>query len=350
MPDPIPTSRQALTEALALSAEILRNIELSELPLTNIALKVARLARLLNEFDVQKVMQYEASGYPTAPDGLAPDIWALVIAAGRVFKEPVPHTKEVKEYAYTLSISQMEEEIRIAGASLAAARDPDVAISSANPSQYIWSPTGNVHERNTIRQSIDKATNRLASRRNLLYEYAMRKHYELKFSGIADDVFGRIRDRVDTTIGRMIPDAVQRLSAVYENLRSDNPEDWSNAVHSCRRILQDLADAVFPPRDEERTVNVDGKTQHIKLGKEHYINRIMAFLQDSSDSKRFEELVGSHLAFLGNRIDSVFHAAQKGSHATIVRREEADRYVVYTYLLVGDILSLSEAPGKPAIS
>jgi hypothetical protein len=148
----------------------------------------------------------------------------------------------------------------------------------------------------------------------------------------------------------MIPDAVQRLSAAYENLRSDNPEDWSNAVHSCRRILQDLADAVFPPRDEERTVNVDGKTQSIKLGKEHYINRIMAFVQDSSDSKRFEELVGSHLAFLGNRIDSVFHAAQKGSHGTIVRREEADRYVVYTYLLVGDILSLREAPGKPTIS
>jgi hypothetical protein len=35
-----PPSHPALTEALQLSAEILKNIELSELPLTNIALKV----------------------------------------------------------------------------------------------------------------------------------------------------------------------------------------------------------------------------------------------------------------------------------------------------------------------
>lgn len=349
MPDPVPPSRQALTEALVLSTEILRNIELSEFPLSNIALKVARLARLLNEFDVQQIMQYEAGSYPTTPTGVTPETWRLAVAAGRKYEESASGTKELKEYVYTQSISQLEEEIRLGEASLTAARDRDVSISSANPNQYVMTPVGNFLERGGIRNSIDTATKRLASRRALLYQYTMRKHYELKFSDIADDVFGRIRERVDATIGRMIPDAVKRLSAAYENLRSQNPEDWSNAVHSCRRILQDLADAVFPPRDEERTVNVDGKTQRIKLGKEHYINRIMAFVQDSSSSKRFEELVGSHLAFLGNRIASVFHAAQKGSHTTIVGREEADRYVVYTYLLVGDILSLHEAAGKPTI-
>jgi len=34
-------------------------------------------------------------------------------------------------------------------------------------------------------------------------------------------------------------------------------------------------------------------------------------------------------------------AAQKGSHADIVTKEEADRYVVFTYLIVGDVLSLT---------
>ena len=66
----------------------------------------------------------------------------------------------------------------------------------------------------------------------------------------------------------------------------------------------------------------------------------MAFVSDSSTSSRFQDLVGSHLSFLGDRLDSVFLASQKGSHSTIVSREEADRYVVYTYLLLGDILSL----------
>jgi hypothetical protein len=44
--------------------------------------------------------------------------------------------------------------------------------------------------------------------------------------------------------------------------------------------------------------------------------------------------------FLGDRLDAVFKAAQKGSHADIVTREEADRYVVYTYMIVGDLMSL----------
>lgn len=345
MPDSIPPSPQALAEALALSGEILRDVELSELPLANIALKASRLARLLNQFDVQKIMGFEAAGYPTTPTGVPPDTWRLAVAAGRKSEILDPTTKEAKEYIYTEAISELEDWLRIAEASLAAARDPDVAVSSANPAQFVWSPTGNFMERNTLRESIAQASKRLASRKTLIYRYALRKHYELKFSGIAEDVFGRIRERVDAAIGRTTPDAIQRLSAVYENLRSEKPEDWSNAVHGCRRILQDLADAVFPARDEERIVKVDGKAKRIKLGNDHYINRIIAFTREASASRRFQEIVGSHLAFLGDRLDSVFHAAQKGSHGTIVTREEADRYVVYTYLLVGDILSLREPLG-----
>ena len=161
----------------------------------------------------------------------------------------------------------------------------------------------------------------------------------MKFSGIADDVFSRIRERVDSAISKTVPSAVQKIAAVYDNLRSENPEDWSNAVHSCRRILNDLADAVFPPQ-EDRIVSGNGGSKTIKLGKENYINRIIAFVENHSDSERFHDIVGSHLHFLGNRLDSVFKAAQKGSHDTIITQEEADRYVVYTYLLVGDVLSL----------
>lgn len=102
----------------------------------------------------------------------------------------------------------------------------------------------------------------------------------------------------------------------------------------------DLADAVFLPTDDERVVTVDGKERRIKLGKDNYINRIMTFVSDSSSSKRFHDIVGSHLSFLGDRLDSIVRAAHKGSHDTIVTKEEADRYLVYTYLVVGDVLGL----------
>lgn len=342
MSEAISPTRKALEEALHLSEEVLRNVEMGELQLTQCALKASRLARLLNKFDFQKIFEYEAGGYPIEAGSLSPESWRLAVAAGRRFVIQDATTKANSEYAYTQSIAQLEEELRVGEASLAAARDPDVAISSANPDQYVWSPVGNFLERNTIRQSISQASQRLASRRTLIYHYAHSKHYELKFSGVADDVFSRVRDRVDNTIGRLVPDAVQRFAATHDNLRSDNPEDWSNAAHSCRRILMDLADAIFPATDEERVVKADGKQIHVKLGKEHFINRIIAFVQDRSGSQRFREIVGSHLAFLGDRLDSVVKGTQKGSHGTIVTREEADRYVVYTYLVVGDVLTLLE--------
>ncbi|MDO9041996.1 MAG: hypothetical protein Q7U64_06595 [Desulfocapsaceae bacterium] len=338
MTELVPPSKQALREALALSEDILKNIELSEMPLANISLKTSRLARLLNDFDSQKIMEFEASGYPSTPTGVPPDIYRLAVIAGRESQQKNEKSGEINNYIYTTSIEELEQEVKSTDAALAAARDPDVSVSSANPYQTVWNPVGNKFERDTIRSNAARAQRRLSSRRSFIYSYTLRRHHELRFSGIADDIFSRIREKVDSAIGDQVPDAVQKLAAVYENLQSENPEDWANAVHSCRRILQDLADALYPPR-EDINKDVNGNRRVIKLGPDNYINRLIAFLEERTDSKRFEEIVGSHLGFIGDRLDSVFQAAQKGSHS-VVSKEEADRYVVYTYLVIGDILSM----------
>ena len=339
MSDNIKPSKVALQEAFTLSEEILRNIELNELPLANIALKTSRLARLLNDFTYQKIMEYEASGYQSTPSGVPPEIYQLAVIAGREYQTKDIKSGEIKNYIYTTSIEELEQEVKSLEVALAAARDPDISVSSANPNQRVWNPIGNKFERDTIRTSAARAQRQLSSRRSFIYSYVLRRHYELKFSGIADDIFSRIRNKVDSVIGQYVPDAIQKLSAIYENLKSENPEDWSNAVHSCRRLLQDLADAIYPPR-EDIIKEINGSKKTIKLGRNNYINRLMAFIEEHSTSDRFNEIVGSHLKYIGERLDSVFKAAQKGSHAKIMTKDEADRYVVYTYLVVGDILSL----------
>lgn len=341
----LPTKR-ALAEALQLSSEILRNIELSEVPLENIALKTGRLARLLNDFEIQEIIRYEVGGYPVSINGLHPDIYKLAVTAGREYEKletkpktsTEPATTITKKYVYTMPVNQMESDIWLGEASLVAAKDSDISLSSSNPNQHVGFGVqfGNAAERNKIRSSIADASKRLSACRCFIYHYVLKKHFELQFSGIADDVFTRIRLRVDSSIGNLLPDSVKKFNAVYDNLQSENSEDWSNAVHSCRRILQDLADVIFPAIDESRVKA--GKK--INLGKDSYINRIMCFVEDSSNSERFQHLVGSHLEFLGERLDSIFKASQKGSHANILAREEADRYVAYTYLVVGDILTL----------
>lgn len=292
----IPVTAQVLGEAEDLSGDIIKDIELSRVPLSAAGLKALRLARILNDSHVERTLMRQS--------------------AGGVSTEPT----EKLENAIAKGRAVLHSALEL-------------------PGHY---------EGKWALKDMDDATKELASRRTLIYDYAIRKHYEIRFSGLAEDVFGRIRSRIDSSIGSAVPDAVRKLTAVHDNLASDNPEDWANAAHSCRRVLQDLADAVFPPRKEPRTKTVNGKQKEIKLGAEQYINRLIAYIEDSSDSGRFREIVGSHLSYMGDRLDALFKAAQKGSHSTVTK-EEADRCVVYTYLLVGDILSLgSTAPDTGA--
>ena len=167
----------------------------------------------------------------------------------------------------------MEAQIRVVEAALSAAKDPDVSVSSANPNQIVWNPMGNTIERNKIHESHLLAVKRLSARTAYLYGYASETFYRLRLSGIADDVFTRNRNRADGLIAALAPDSVQKFVAVHDNLASDNPEDWANAVHSCRRILQDIADIVFPETEPQER---GGKK--IKLGPDNYINRLVSFV------------------------------------------------------------------------
>lgn len=332
----------ALKEALNISEETLQNLELGNIALTRIALRASRLARLMNDFDHQKIFEYEAGGYPSTPDGVTPEIWALAIKAKRIIQEK-DNNGGTKEYAILESIEALETQVESAKMCIEAARDANISVSSANPSQFVnvW---GNSFERKRLQNELQEAVRKLGARRSFVYAYISQKNIELKYSTIVSDAFSRIREFVDPLIGKLVPSSVQIFTAIYENLLSENPEDWSNAVHGCRRVLQDLADVLFPARDEPIVKDINGKERTIQLGPGNYINRLVCYASDRGSSETTIAIIGSHLSFLGDRLDAIFHAAQKGSHSVIPSREEADRYVVYTYMIVGDLLRLIEEP------
>ena len=342
----IPPNPKALQDALSLSEEILADIELNRVPLSSVALKTSRLARLFNDFDMQKVMAYEASGYPANQGVMTPESWRLSGITNRRYIANDISTGEKKEYAYLDSIEHLEQQLDLTKAGVDAATDPDISLTSANPNQFLSAPTGNTYERQSLRNQASQLSQRLASRRAFIHQYASKVYYELKFSGVASEIFSRIRNRVDGSISSLIPDSTRRFSAVYENLESENPENWSNAVHSCRRIIEDLANAVFPPQDKNRVLQINGRKKSISLGAGNYINRIMCFVDDNSDLETTSAIIGSHLSYLGDRLDALVSGAQKGTHSDITSMEEADRIVVHTYLLVGDILSIKKANGN----
>ena len=308
-------------EALVLSREILKNFELSEISLSNIALKTAGLARLLDDFEYEKAFQLEVSGYPFS-NGIPPDVFKIARLANRTSTN-----SQGQETAYTYSISQIETRKKITEERLKKISDPDLS-----PSNSIFDLPSDT---DILCREIIEQDNKLSIRKVFIYDYVKRKNIELEFGGNLYDVFLSNLELVKIRIVQVVPDGVKKLNSIIENLKSSSEEDWSNAVHSCRRLLESVADVVFPPQRENLKIN--GKI--IKLGKEQYINRLIAFVEKNKSSSTYSKVVGSQLTFLGDRLDAISKATQKGSHHILKTKIEAEKYFIYTSLILSDILS-----------
>lgn len=326
-----------IIECTELASEILKNFELSELPISNILLKCLRLCRLLNDQEGIKLFTYENSGYPSTPNGMPPESWRVADLAGRRYKikEETKGKTSINEYARTELLSDLEITIEAQKIRLSAAKDPDVSISSSNPNQYVFNPKGNTVERNDIVKNIKDTQNLLQKVKGRLYNYILAIYNKLTYGNIVEDTFTKSRLIVNDKLSTICPKAIEKFVAVYDNMDSDNPENWANAVHSCRRILLDLADALYPPKDEPIVIN--GKP--IKVGQDQYINRLVQFVSSKSTSETYSRIVGSNLSSIGERIDAIYNATNKGTHVEVTK-DEASRYIVHTYLLISDIISL----------
>lgn len=328
-----------IKECTELASDILKNFELSELPMSNIVLKCLRLCRLMDDEDGILLFTYESTGYPSTPDGMPSDSWRIAQLAGRRYKQKVTVDDKTvtKEYAKTQLLPDLEEAIVAQKIRLSAATDPNVSISSANPYQHIHAPEGNVRERNNIVTSIRDNQNLIQIVKGNLYNYVLSIYNKLMYGNIVEDTFTKSRLAVNDKLAVICPKAIGKFVTVYSNMDSDNPEDWANAVHSCRRVLLDLADALYPPRDEP--IICGGK--QIKVGQEQYINRLIQFVLSKNGSKTYSQIVGADLASIGERLDAIYNATNKGTHSD-VSKEEAARYIVHTYLLISDIIALIE--------
>jgi hypothetical protein len=128
----------------------------------------------------------------------------------------------------------------------------------------------------------------------------------------------------------LVPDALPKLSAAFENATSANPEDWASAAATCRRLLKAAADALRPPGPP-----VDDHA----MDEDHYINRLVAWLRDQEFSETSRKFIEADLQYLDNRLRAAAKAGHKGAHDEVTR-VEASRYITGTYLVLGDILRL----------
>ena len=308
-------------EALHLADELLRNIELREISAPDVALKASRLARLLGDADALGWLRYEVAGYPTPLDGPSE-------AASRRSNRHAPDNK-----IYTGSVGALQAEADAATAQLG----PAPAGSGGQWEGAVENDRRN--ERATLRIIVSNRRETVDRVVGAIHAYVSEKYQELRFGSAVESAFEVVRVRVDADIGGLIPDALPMLAAAFENAASDNPEHWANAAGTCRRLLREAADVLRPPGDPIP----GGPKGEIQMGPDNYINRLVAWINEQATSAKTAAMIQRDLEFLGARLDAADGAGQKGAHASVTR-EEASRYITGTYLVLGDILGLRDAP------
>ncbi|MEB3192530.1 MAG: hypothetical protein VKL42_19470 [Snowella sp.] len=199
------------------------------------------------------------------------------------------------------------------------------------------SSESNLSQKKKEIRKLEKNKAEISKIKSEVYKYTLEAFYKLSFSDVSQGIFDRTKSIVDGKISQRFPNQKEKFQSVYDNINSENPENWSHAVTACRKILQALADELYPPQKGQ---TIKSNEKEIKIGQDNYINRLTLYIEGRKQSDTYEKIIGTHLDYIGDRIDSVYKATNKAAHTTIKSKQEAERYIIYTYLLIGDILSL----------
>ena len=171
-------------EALALSEELLADLELSRLPLANCFMKGCRLSRLIGDFEMLKIFRWEIEGYPTTSKGFSGDVWDAAVKANRHYQEKDKKTDVVKDYCYSESIEALETMKSSAETRLKLTELKSVSVSSANPNQYVSAPVAHQPERNSAQKAINRQPRKFLN--------VVRFFIAMSWQGIASCVFHRL--------------------------------------------------------------------------------------------------------------------------------------------------------------
>ena len=313
------TSRR--DEALRVAEELLADLELHRLAPPDAARKTSRLARLLDDADAMDWLRHEVSGYslPLNQDA--------VRAAERSNRQ-APAAEDGSSLWYAADLATLSADAEGARTELSSTH------TGTSHSEWAVVVERQKAERNLVLRQLISARSGLIERiLGSFYEYAGARYQELRFGTAVESAFEVVRQQVDSAIAELVPNALPKLSAAFENTTSDNPEDWASAAATCRRLLKAAADTLRPSGPEKGGRSMDD---------DRYINRLVDWIDTQAVSATASDLISADLSYLGHRLDAVLDAGHKGAHAE-VSRFDASRFVTGTYLLLGDILRLRES-------
>lgn len=323
-PDDATLSRRA--EARATARELLELLEGGS-PVEACLMKALRLARLLRDSDAQGWLQLEAAGYSEGFRISSLGSCERYARMGRITADNRYFLPSMAEYE---AIAKGEE------LGLTSSDIPGVLPSAANyivagATQQVLSGIETTRRARLSRYQHNRKV--LSALRAAVHAYATDSLIALEFSDAALSIMDAVRAEVDVFVRANCPRAAEKLVSMNDRLQDGDTEALTGALTSCRRLLETVADAVFPARSEP-IVDRNGKPR--KVGQEAYKNRLLAFLEGRITSASSRSIASSELEHLAARLDAVYEKACKGVHDDVTI-EEARLAVMYTYLFVAEV-------------
>ena len=306
-------------EALRVAEELLTEIESKRLKASEVVLKASRLARLVGHDDLTTFLGYERNGYPT--DGTATD-W--IGRAGRWSGDedkfyPGPISKiEANLDAANQAVTAMQGGGNYSGDYITiAAREHDKRIAShAHLAGIMSAICGQV-----------VAT---------VYDMVAEIYHELLFSELQATLFADTQAKVDASLAAASGSALDKIERVSDRLRDGDPESVSQALTTCRRLIDSCADFVFPAQNDPYQM---GDEATLNVGQQNVLNRLQAFTHVHGVQKSRRDRLRRTLSDLYGRCSA-------GTHAEVTV-EEARFVFLHTYVTLGELLTAGDPVPAP---
>lgn len=299
---------------IELSKSIIDSIELSNNDSESILLKCTRLARYIDDEETREWLNLEQNGYRNKSKNRS-----------EFLDKTNRWTDKEKTKFLPLSIGEIEATIVSQENKVKTIRIPD-------PSGE-W---GNIAVQTVVR-NLNSATETIGRYKgirsrviHLAHEFATKVYYENVFEGLATSIFENYKDNIDGLISESSGDTIEKIPYVITQLRNKEPESISQALTTCRRIIDKFADAIFPAQDEP--IEMGGNL--VTLKEDKILNRINAFIHKNTESKGRKIRLRQNLTNLYERVS-------KGVHSD-VDFEEAENLFFNVYLVIGEILTMKK--------
>ncbi|WP_431265808.1 hypothetical protein ACQ859_11005 [Roseateles chitinivorans] len=325
------------TQALTVARELVDDLEAGVVAIAQNLMKAQRLARLLRDSDAQRWLDLESRGYPETME-----LAQLGSCAKYAHRALIGDGPKV----FRTSLPALEAQVEANRSVLDKLKAP-TAAKTANFTEL--RSTQQLHQSVSaqIANASDALTNAVAIYERMkshLYRFAADTLIALEFGDVAEDLFQSARQLTDAFIRDHAPKAAEQLLAANDRLLEGTDEALSASLTSCRRVLNTVADSLFPAQADEY-VGSDRKSR--KVGADQYNNRLLAYADARIESGSTKQILKSQLGHLAARLDAVYDKACKGVHADVTV-EEARMVMIQTYLFLAELARLhASASAEP---